>query len=360
MKKLFALALSVMLFAGVFAGCGQKAALTVEEAEKRDNVVVASIDGIEISLGDYTYWYRINQMDMEQNAVNSGGYTVATLADFWKSKENGITNAQSLKETSLADAKNYANLLKMATDAGTVMDPAAAEENSGYIDAAVAAMDEDPDKAAQLFLDKYGATPNQMKRIYLGMDLINQYLYGLSESMEVSDDDLMAEYLSNSANYDSVTVRHVLVLCNENMSDEEKEEARRSAEDILEQLNAGADIGELARLYSEDPGSAENNGEYTFGRGEMVTEFEEWAFAAGEGDTGIVQTSYGYHVMLSMPKPGFEKLKDSLRQKVVYDRIDGILNESYENASLQWNENESAINSINTDKRMMEEQSEQS
>ena len=59
-------------------------------------------------------------------------------------------------------------------------------------------------------------------------------------------------------------------------------------------------FGELAATYSSDGGSSTNGGLYEdVHPGQMVTEFNDWCFDASRkpGDTGIVKTSYGYHVM---------------------------------------------------------------
>ena len=59
-------------------------------------------------------------------------------------------------------------------------------------------------------------------------------------------------------------------------------------------------FGVLAQQFSEDPGSADNGGLYeNVPVGQMVQPFEDWSLADGrkQGDVGIVETSYGYHVM---------------------------------------------------------------
>ena len=56
----------------------------------------------------------------------------------------------------------------------------------------------------------------------------------------------------------------------------------------------------LANEYSQDPGSNTNGGLYEgVTEGQMVAAFNDWCFDAErkEGDTGIVRTEYGYHVM---------------------------------------------------------------
>ncbi len=87
-------------------------------------------------------------------------------------------------------------------------------------------------------------------------------------------------------------------------SDEEKAAAKEKAEDLLKQWKAGDatedSFAALARDNSTDTGSVENGGLYeNIYPGQMVTAFNDWCFDATRksGDTGIVETNYGYHVM---------------------------------------------------------------
>jgi len=74
---------------------------------------------------------------------------------------------------------------------------------------------------------------------------------------------------------------------------------RERAEEVKRRLEEGADFAELAREYSQDPGSREKGGDLgCIGRGETVPNFEEAAFGAEEGEVvGPVKTQFGYHVI---------------------------------------------------------------
>ena len=92
--------------------------------------------------------------------------------------------------------------------------------------------------------------------------------------------------------YHAVSVRHILV------------DSEEKANDILKQYNDGEKTEDafaaLAVANSTDPGSASNGGLYSnIYKGQMVSEFENWCFdpARQSGDTGIVESSNGYHVM---------------------------------------------------------------
>ena len=117
----------------------------------------------------------------------------------------------------------------------------------------------------------------------------------------------------NDNTYALKDVRHILVsyeggTTDENgsktYSDAEKNAAKEKAEAILKDWEAGAktedSFAELAKEKTTDPGSKDNGGLYeAVYPGQMVTPFEDWCYddARKVGDTGIVQTDYGYHVM---------------------------------------------------------------
>ncbi len=96
---------------------------------------------------------------------------------------------------------------------------------------------------------------------------------------------------------DTVNVRHILIMSeDDNLS---------CAEEIYEEWLASGDTSEesfaaLAEIYSEDTGSNTNGGLYeNVYVGEMVDAFNDWCFDESRqaGDTGIIETSYGVHIM---------------------------------------------------------------
>jgi peptidyl-prolyl cis-trans isomerase D len=99
---------------------------------------------------------------------------------------------------------------------------------------------------------------------------------------------LMAEITKDvEPTEEQVWARHILV----------SSEAETRAVMLL--LNQGVDFAEVARRYSEDTGSGANGGDLGwFGRGTMVTEFEEAAFSLEIGEISEpVQSQFGYHII---------------------------------------------------------------
>jgi peptidyl-prolyl cis-trans isomerase C len=74
---------------------------------------------------------------------------------------------------------------------------------------------------------------------------------------------------------------------------------REQAEEVKGQLEDGGDFAQLAKEFSQDPGSAEQGGDLgCLGRGETVPDFEDAVFGAEQGEIlGPVETEFGYHVI---------------------------------------------------------------
>lgn len=127
---------------------------------------------------------------------------------------------------------------------------------------------------------------------------------------------------------DSVTrdVRHIL-LTTATYGDETEAKAKEVYA-MWEESGFNMDtFTTLCEQYSEDPGSQTTGGIYeNVAPGEMITEFNDWLFdeARKEGDTGLVKTSYGWHIMYydGEGMPIWQKDADSaLRQKAYSDIV---------------------------------------
>ena len=123
-------------------------------------------------------------------------------------------------------------------------------------------------------------------------------------------------------------VRHILL-----KSDASNDkEIKGKIDDLEKQLKSGADFAELAKKYSQDPGSAAKGGDLDWvTRGQTVKEFEAAAFSLPVNQISEpVKTTYGYHILEVMEKQpartiGFEEARPVLlglyRQRKVNDLL---------------------------------------
>jgi peptidyl-prolyl cis-trans isomerase D len=92
--------------------------------------------------------------------------------------------------------------------------------------------------------------------------------------------------------------RHILISVPAGADAKADAAAKAKAEDILKQIQGGADFAELAKKNSDDPGSKDKGGELGFAqRGRMVPEFDNAIFTQKIGDTKIVKSQFGYHIV---------------------------------------------------------------
>jgi peptidyl-prolyl cis-trans isomerase SurA len=119
-----------------------------------------------------------------------------------------------------------------------------------------------------------------------------------------------------------IKVAHIFIRTTDNMSDEQKVEAYEKAQMVYDSLQLGADFGRMARLYSEEPNSAQNGGEIPyFGTGRMIPEFEDACFSIeNEGDIcEPVKSIIGWHIIKLIDKKGigtYEEMKPELQEKI--------------------------------------------
>lgn len=95
--------------------------------------------------------------------------------------------------------------------------------------------------------------------------------------------------------------------------------ARQKIEELKSRLDKGEDFVELARQFSEDPGSASKGGDLgLMQRGDLVKEFEEVAFALNPGEiSDIVRTRFGFHIIQLIKRVG-----DKINPRHILVRLD--------------------------------------
>ncbi|MBK8368956.1 MAG: peptidylprolyl isomerase [Bacteroidetes bacterium] len=85
-----------------------------------------------------------------------------------------------------------------------------------------------------------------------------------------------------------------------------KKDAKKLCEYYRQRVLRGESMASIAKLYSEDPGSAPNGGQYDgIVKGVMVTEFENVAFSLKPGEISeVFETQYGFHFIQLISRKG--------------------------------------------------------
>ncbi len=221
------------------------------------------------------------------------------------------------KEMILNKTINEELLLQRAADLGIKVSD---KEVKDHVNAILEANDiPEDDFLAQL--DEAGLTLDDIYEIYKRQLVISKLIDSeLLDQIEVSDQEIEGFYDNNielfTAGEGEIRASHILV------------ESKEDAEDIIAKLDDGADFAELAKEYSIGP-SAPNGGSLGFfGKGVMVPEFEDAAFALDVGQISPpVESQFGWHVI--------KRDSDVIPLDEARDSIESSLKQEKESSALQ-------------------------
>jgi peptidyl-prolyl cis-trans isomerase D len=153
----------------------------------------------------------------------------------------------------------------------------------------------------------------------------------IRQNIHISDDQVLAQYKKNIQDYqvpDRAHVEHILLMT-VGKTDAEIEEIQKKAQDILNQARKGTNFEDLAKKYSEDPGTKDKGGDLGWiVKGQTVAEFEKAAFSLPKGSiSDLVKTQYGFHIIKIIDKETahtktFDEVKDSIRAPLMLSEAD--------------------------------------
>jgi peptidyl-prolyl cis-trans isomerase C len=165
--------------------------------------------------------------------------------------------------------------------------------------------------------------PTVQKRIEIGTEQVLQAaLITKTVGPEISEDTIKVyqKDYANQPGVEEIHARHILV----------KTEAQ--AQDIIKQLDNGADFAKLAQKYSTDPGSVNGGDLGWFKKTDMVPEFANAAFAMKDGQISQtpVHSQFGWHVIQVLghrvdPAPTLAQVHDKIRNQLIQQGIHNLL-----------------------------------
>lgn len=263
------------------------------------SAVVATVNGTEVTWK--LYYYLIGSLTSQY--IN---YTMA-IPDFSADMGDGTTLQDAMREALEARIKYYTVAITEAENRG-LTDTVNAEvdeqwnsivEQYGGVDALMEAME-------SAYLDE--PTYRMLLTSNAAFNAIMVDSYGTAGE-KLTDGDVLT--WANDNNY--LHCKHILFLTQNDdgtdKTDEEKAEIRKEAEATLAELRTLEDDREamIARFDelmadADDPGMTTFPDGYTFTSNQMVQEFEDGTRALEEYEiSDIVESSYGYHIILRLP-----------------------------------------------------------
>lgn len=287
MKQALAVFTALLMTAALLAGCAS------------GNDVVATAYGEKITVNEFKAYLTETKSEMEKE-LNPDGEE-----DFWDTEAEGKKMIDVAKDKALGEIIKEKVQIQKAGEMGLTL---TSEEQQQVTQQKRQVMDSAGGREAYLDnLSKSGYTDATFTKMLENLMLIEKLKAQVTgEEGFVTDEDVAAYREANAAEYAElgkrVTAKHILISTQDEsgnpLSDEQKEEKRVKAEGLLAELQGGADFDTLMNENTEDPGIAQSPEGYTFGRGEMVEEFETAAFALGVGEMSeLVESDFGYHII---------------------------------------------------------------
>lgn len=165
----------------------------------------------------------------------------------------------------------------------------------------------------ELFKQYYGKSVAEMKQIYKD-DIKNKLLaesmqQSLMANINITPSEVKKFYYSiptDSLPYFNSEVEISQIIVTPTINEIEKQKALATAKELKTKIDNGADIGELAKQFSDDPGSAAQNGDLGWvKRGTFVPKFEAVAYGLKKGEiSDIVESEFGFHIIQLIERRG--------------------------------------------------------
>jgi peptidyl-prolyl cis-trans isomerase D len=281
-----------------------------------EKAIVYEADKMGLGVGDEELRENLHQGEMGQILFPNGNFIGQEAYEEVVSSQFNLSVQQFEREIKAEIAQR--KLLAAISAAVTVSDKDIAEEvkkqdTKVKFDYAVLTLEDvkkqvkPTDAELKAFYEQNkqlyaNSIPARIKARYILIDTEK-----LADQVSITPAELQQYYKTHQDDYripETVTVRHILIKtptpdASGKVDQKAVDAARAKAEDISKQLKAGANFGDLAKKYSDDPGSAKDGGLLPpITRGRTVPEFEQAAFGTPVGQTtAIIRTSYGFHII---------------------------------------------------------------
>lgn len=332
-------------------------ALPFSNQQIKEQVLDQLINAVVLEENTYTSGYRISDQDLKrsvatlfsrdgkfdrdyfENVVASNNMTVSQYESTLRSelrvlqKQNAIrsttimTDEEARQLAALQQQQRDIRIIKFSTDADSTDIVVTDEEVEAY----------------------YSSNPERyMKPERVSVEYIEITSDELAGSIEVDEEkvaQMYEDYKQTLLAKEERKARHILIQTGSS-EEKSKEASMPKIEELQKRLDAGESFETLAREYSDDPGSAQEDGDLGWvAVGDMVKPFEDALFSLNKGEiSGVVETQFGLHLIkledvrtpevktLAEMHVEFEKeLKQDVLSSMFYDISEDMAVTAYEN-----------------------------
>ncbi len=155
-----------------------------------------------------------------------------------------------------------------------------------------------PGTTLETYMAETGTTETEMREQMAVRKMIMAKADALAKP---TDEEIQKFYDENKEGFaqgETVTASHILIKLDPADDEAAKTAKRARIEDLRKQALEGADFAELAKANSDCPSASAGGDLGSFGKGQMVPEFEDAAFSQPTGSVGeVVETQFGYHLI---------------------------------------------------------------
>ena len=271
---------------------------------------VAKVGEEKVGLKEYKLYLAIQKENMLYQAKSVDPNLNEDT--FWNTEYEGVTAFESAKKTTLEGIRDIKIQVAEAKKSGVKLDDSEIKNIDDYIQQLI---DNEQIgsgnriKANNFFEENYSAGLDVFRATQLESALAQKFQTEEAKKLNIKDTDIAGYYEKHPDWYKEDTemrtgaeeaawARHILIKADKDAAQDVKDAAQKKAQDLLDKLKGGADFATLAKENSED-GNAQYGGDYVFGKGKMVSEFENATFSLNNGqlyDT-LVQTDFGFHII---------------------------------------------------------------
>ena len=298
--------LLIIAMAFIFTACGKKAE------------VVAIVNGEEIKSDVLE-----DRLEKYVKAMEAQGQSFEG--------EEGEKQKNEFRKYLLSEMIEYALIKQAAKAEGITLEPGMVDDE---LKAIKESMGEENFKKA---LEDSFLTESDVRELVEQQLIMEKLFNHVTRDVAVEEAALREFYEENKQYLITMKVSHILIEARDGTATaEEKQAAKEKAQGLIARLNAGEDFAELARQYSDDPGTAKDGGkmEYSFTENDVYLDPKftrgSYKLSVGEYSQEPVESSFGYHIILAEEKrETFEQLREEIEGYILHDKKNVVFDEYF-------------------------------